>query len=213
MIIIFEEQNDRSFFVFRQNGLTFWSLTKNHESISSDLRKRVGAVRRLSSALPRGKLLREVGQSLVIGKVQSSCWITRKARLNTDTSVPTQKHEGQVALNDLARILTGKKRSEHINTSDLAAKAGIPTLNEVIIRRAGLEAWKACRGGALKNSVRENSARSRAATLGLVERSSNSVADTNIANCWNASAKLRTATTVSGAKEAARELAASSRNL
>jgi hypothetical protein len=49
----------------------------------------------------------------------------------------------QVALNDVARSITGNKRKDHVRIPDLLAKAGIPSLNSVAVRAVAMEAWKA----------------------------------------------------------------------
>ena len=65
---------------------------------------RLGAIRRLATAIGRGKLLREVALSLVVGKVQCNTFITREVRLDAQPmhgdDVATQR-----LLNDLNRTL------------------------------------------------------------------------------------------------------------
>ena len=79
-------------------------FSHHHTSMLTDLRQRAGAVRRLSTVMPRGKLLSEIARSLVIGKVQCNAWVTRRARLD-----PTSKQDDDLAtqrvLNDLAHNL------------------------------------------------------------------------------------------------------------
>ena len=79
----------------------------------SDLRSSVGAVRCLATAIGSGKLLREVGQSLVLGKVQTNAFVTREARLHAKPAhvddIGTQR-----VLNDLYRVITGSKRTAHL---------------------------------------------------------------------------------------------------
>ena len=74
----------------------------------ADLRSRLGAVRRLATAIGRGKLLREVGLSLVLGKVQTNALVTREARLQAGTAhvddIATQR-----VLNDLYRGVHGRR--------------------------------------------------------------------------------------------------------
>ena len=139
---------------------------ENNDKVSKDLSRRVGAVRRLLPHISRGRLLREIGSALVIGKANYGCWVTRKARVTDDSAsgIPQQNHSGQVALNDLARVLTGYTRKDRISVKDLADKAGIPTLNELVVKRASLEAWKARNGGVLSGSASETVSNTRAAT-------------------------------------------------
>ena len=150
------------------------------------------------------------GTSIGIGKANCTAWVTREARFSSNTS--SRQHVGQVALNDLARILTGHSRKQHIPTSVLNKKAGIPTFNEIIVKRAAVEAWKAVHGGALKSLLTFPSSSTRATSSGLVRAANNSVVCINMRNCWNASSKLRAATTLSAAKSAAQSLASEVRD-
>ncbi|QQP53255.1 Hypothetical protein FKW44_005668, partial [Caligus rogercresseyi] len=49
----------------------------------------------------------------------------------------------QVALNDVARTLTGRLRREHIPVRNLLKSAGLPSINTMAVRSAAMEAWKA----------------------------------------------------------------------
>jgi hypothetical protein len=48
----------------------------------------------------------------------------------------------QVALNDVARSITGHRRTDHIKIDSLLSEAGIPSLNQVLVRSIATEAWK-----------------------------------------------------------------------
>lgn len=187
-------------------------FTKHNDRVDKDLRRRVGRIRRLSSHIPRGQLLREIGNAIVIGKANCGAWVTREAHLpdNCHSSTP---HVGQVPINDLARILTGHTRKEHIPVSTLIDKANVPTLNEIVIKRAALEAWKALNGGVLSHALIRTSSSTRATSDGLVSARTDSLADTNMKRCWNICPQLRAATTLNQAKNAAKKLATENRNL
>ena len=187
--------------VFEYSG----RFTQHNEIVARDLSRRVGQVRRLTPHIPRGRLLREIGRALVIGKANCTAWVTREARL-VKPQTPRQ-HIGQVALNDLARVLTGHSRKQRIPVSVLNSKAGIPTFNEIIVNRAAVEAWKAMKGGALQILLESPSSSTRATNLGLVRSRNDSLACTNMRDCWNASPELREAKTIGAAKKAAKSLA------
>ena len=103
--------------------------------VAKELACRVGAVRRILPHISRGPLLREIGLALVVGKANYAAWVTREAHLSSPTSTSHHpQHVGQVALNDLARVLLGKSRRDHISTKDLSNRARIPTYNEIIIK-------------------------------------------------------------------------------
>ena len=192
--------------VFEYSG----KFNKHNEIVAKDLSRRVGQVRRLTPHIPRGPLLREIGKALVIGKANCTAWVTREARLSKP-QVPKQ-HVGQVALNDLARVLTGHTRRQHIPLSVLNSKAGIPTYNEIIVKRAAVEAWKAMNGGALKKLLEQPSSSTRATNMGLVRARNDSIASINMRDCWNASPALREAKTIGAAKRAAHLLASEVRD-
>ena len=196
--------------IFESNG----GFTTHNELTAKDLTRRVGAVRRVLPHISRGPLLREIGLALVVGKANYAAWITREARLKRPSSTNTfPQHRGQVALNDLARVITGKLRKDHISIKDLTNKANIPTLNEIIVKRAALEAWKAFNGGILSTQLIRSAQTSRNAANDIVRPKTQSIADRNLANCWNASPQLRSAKTKGEAQRAAAKLASESRFL
>ena len=94
-------------------------------------------VRCLAAQLPRGKLLSEIGSSLVVGRLQSSAFVTRHMRLNSQTNDQTNKGPAQVVLNDLARVLLGVRRTDHYKVADLVDKSGLPTVNAKVQYRLG----------------------------------------------------------------------------
>ena len=183
------------------------------------MRQRVGVVRHLRTVLSRGPLLSTIARALVIGKLQSTAWIMRKARVMVEDShlnPPPSADAMQVALNDLARVLTGLRRKDHVRQSDLAAKAGIPTVNELVVRQAAVAAWKAVRteGCPLSQVLADPDRRTRSATSEVKKPiSANCVAACNLASTWNASIALREAPTLAVAKKAAKTLASKSRDI
>ena len=181
----------------------------HRESLKNSLEDK--HIAKLSSHLPCGKLLRQIGLSLVIGKANCGAWVTREVRLS-DEDRRSQQHPGQVAINDLARILTGHKRKDRVPVSVLADKANLPTINEIVVKRSATEAWKAMNGGALQNSLVVPSSSSRAASNKFVRPATNSIADTNLSKCWNRSQELREARNLNTAKKAAKKLASECRN-
>ena len=195
--------------IFESNG----RFALNNESVAKDLSCRVGAVRRVLPHVSRGPLLREIGLALVIGKANYAAWITREARTRDQSSISSQQHIGQVAINDLARVLTGKSRKDRVRIIDLMNKARIPTYNEIIVKRASFEAWKAFNGGVLSSQLISSAESTRNAINNIVRPKTQSIADKNLANCWNASPELRSAQNKSSAKKAAAKLASEFRFL
>ena len=188
-------------------------FSAHHEGMLADLRRRVGVVRRLATKMSNGKLLSEIAKSLVIGKLQTSAWVTRQARF-----APGPQHgsdrSAQVILNDLARLLLGVKRADRYRTSDLLDRAGVPTLNEIIVRQSCVAAWKAEQGGPLNDALEAFDDRTRGSSKDMRRAtSSRCIPACNMAMAWNASETLRQAKTLQQAKTAARVTARGVRHI
>jgi hypothetical protein len=52
-------------------------------------------------------------------------------------------HDAHVAVNDVARTLTGSKRGDHIRITDLLKTAGLPALNQMAIQSLATMTWDA----------------------------------------------------------------------
>ena len=194
--------------VDRQGG-----FSHHHESMLADIKRRVGAVRRIAVSLPRGKLLNEIARALVVGKLQTCAWVTRPAR-GLHGCEPGGRDEAQVMLNDLARTLLGVNCSDRIRASELANRSGLPTVNEVVVRQSAMSAWKAVnvRAHPLAGLLNDFDGRTRNAAENLKKPATGRcVAARNMSSAWNSSVALRGATTVAAAARAARELARTSR--
>ena len=189
------------------------NFSTHHDALVNDLRRRLGVIRRLKCQMSRGKLLNEVAQSLFVGRLQCNAWITRPVRVNQEGEQPSSRDKAQVLLNDLARTLLNIRRADHVRTEDLMDRAKIPTLNEIVVRQAALNSWKAVNGGALSEFLLPYDSRTRAAESNLRRPvSRRCIAISNMANCWNASQPLRNAKTIGEARSAARKLANSVRH-
>ena len=188
-------------------------FTKHHSKMLTDLRQRAGAIRRLATVMPRGKLLSELARSLVVGKLQCNAWITREARLN-----PKPHHGDDIStqriMNDLARTLLGVKRIDHHRVSYLADRASLPTVNQVVVKGSALAAWKAENGGPLADLLEPHDGRTRGSSNNLRRPTSvRCQAAVNMAASWNNSAGLREAKTLIEAKRAANRLALKVRHI
>ena len=49
----------------------------------------------------------------------------------------------QVAIKDMARSITGVKRTYHVRIPDLLHQAGLPSINEIATSAVAIESWKA----------------------------------------------------------------------
>eukprot|EP00095_Tigriopus_kingsejongensis_P001288 maker-scaffold359_size197282-snap-gene-0.29 protein:Tk01288 transcript:maker-scaffold359_size197282-snap-gene-0.29-mRNA-1 annotation:"hypothetical protein" len=76
-------------------------------------------------------------------------------RLVNEDPTPSRNHGAtQVAINDVARNIAGKTRSDHIRTRDLLLLAGLPSLNELAVRATIVETWKAFHSSDGRNGTR-----------------------------------------------------------
>ena len=139
--------------------------------------------------------------------------MTWSNRLNRKSGDKPPTDACQVALNDLARVLLGKKRSDCINCAKLAEKAKLPTINEIVTKQAAMAAWKSLNGAdgsSLAGLLEPQDSRTRGGISGLVNPTSvRCIAVTNMAKVWNASEALRSAKTIAEAKKCANDLAKS----
>ena len=106
----------------------------------------------------------------------------------------------QRVLNDVYRIITGLKRSDHIRVADLAARAKLPTLNEVVTKQSAISAWRSQNGGPLNDILVPYDERTRGASLKWKRPvSTRCVAARNLTLTWNSSEELRSAQTLNHA--------------
>ena len=150
-------------------------LNQHNEQIQSDLVKRLGLIRRLGAHLPRGPLMREMVRALVVGRLQVGAWVTRMACIGNSGKQTHYDRSTQTILNNLARTITGSKRSDRTRIRTIASLSGIPTLNEIIIRLAANAAWNAANGGTLNHLLSCNDPRTRATASGLLRPSSHTL--------------------------------------
>ena len=188
-------------------------FSTHHSEVLNDLRRRLGAVRRVACQIPRGKLLREIGNSLIVGRLQSSAWVTRPAHLNSQQGGHRNKGGAQVILNDFARLLLGISRADHCRVEDLLDKAQVPTVNQIVVRQAALSAWRATHGGALGEVLEHFDSRTRGSALCLRKPvSQRCTGADNMARSWNSSEALRSATTLHEARTIAKKMASEARH-
>ena len=49
----------------------------------------------------------------------------------------------------------GVRRADHVRVEDLADRAALLTLNELVVKQAAVAAWKAVKGGALHDLLQQ----------------------------------------------------------
>ncbi len=140
--------------------------------------------------------------------------------LETD---PVQKDLAaiQTAVNDCARAIIGSRRSDKLPIPALLEKAGVPSVNHLIIEQLAVETWKGMNyesngvrlpiGQILCPPCIPPSRQTRASSSNCIPPPTKFKSDTFAwfaYRLWNTSPTLRLAPTLTAARKAAKELAA-----
>jgi len=198
------------------------SLTPFLCSTAKSAKQLAAIVSRLSHHLPRGPFLSLLAKGLVLGKVTYAIAATAHVKLDEKESQHNSPIKTiQIALNDVARSLTGFKRSDQVPTEILLKKAGIPSYNTLAVQAIAMETWKAYHsndgpdktmnplGNILFGSTPSKNISTRACTQGLIGPALPMAADTMVNHAvkiWNSRQDLRTARNLAQAKSVARSL-------
>jgi hypothetical protein len=204
--------------------------TSPHDtSVAKSARQRAALIARLAHHLPRGEYLRQLARGLVIGKISFALAAVVAPRLGSGGAPPSAAYKSvQVAINDVARSITGIKRTDHMKIPSLLHLAGLPSVNELAVRAVAMESWKANHSSDGKNGERnpigkfifpatpttsslDSSRTTRSKTAGIIHnplREANTFA-VHAANVWNTSLALREAPTRNAASAVAKLLAKS----
>ena len=199
-------------------------------SLISSARAMAAIARRLSLHLSED-LLRSVMAALYRGKIGYGCLVLRPRLRSSDPTSSTMA-QLQVCVNNVARATIGYKKSDRLRVEELLSEASFVSVNRLVIYSIAMECWRALSlrdvpdgplnplGKLLSPTINVNDlssptrsrARTRAAQSGCLPPPTKFQVDSFTwwaYTCWNASPALRSATTMSAAKRAANELAAS----
>jgi hypothetical protein len=175
--------------------------TAPHDAdFARNVRKRASLVARLAHHLPRGKYLRTLASRLVLGKIAHPLPAVAAPRLLPTDSHNTAYARAQAAVNNVARTITGTKRSDHVRVDVLLQRAGIPSVKAV-----AMEAWSAYTsddgGDGARNAVGAKlfgftlAQASLATAAGIIPVLAGNTFVMHAARVWNACPDLRRATT------------------
>ena len=194
-------------------------LTINHrlspkphlENLICDLSKRVGIIRRAAKRVTKGVLIM-LAQGLVLSKLQTYTLLWYHVRLEDEDGVADSLEQKlQISLNDTARIILGKKRSDRVKVKELLNRTNLPSLNQICFRAAATEGWKMANQGTLSHLYETLTVKgtTRSATAGMMatlpEKSCN-IGMRNISKVWNSSKEIREAKSVAQVKKIAKSL-------
>ena len=185
-------------------------------------RQRAALIARLGAHLPRGHYLQQLANGLVMGKLGYAAAAMGSVRLVESDPVPDATKSIQVAINDVARTLTGSTRSDRLRIPDLLKKAGLPMYNRMVVKAVALETWKAFHSSDGPNGDRNPlgllmfgsrndcgpSTVTRAGSAGKIRpvTTKRCLASDGV-SVWNHSRELRAAPSYSAAIRAAKNLA------
>jgi hypothetical protein len=128
-------------------GVTFdqrFTVRPYFNTLAREARFRAGRVARLAQHLPCGQLLRQLGSSLLMGKLaQCLPVVVRPRQPGLKGPIPEALALVQVVINDVARSIRGYRREDHIPVEDLLEAAKLMSLNQLVVRATAMAAWKA----------------------------------------------------------------------
>jgi hypothetical protein len=109
--------------------------------VTVNARQRASLMARLAHHLPRGRYLRTLASGLVLGKIAHAFPAVATPRLSPQEAQNSAYAATQVAVNDVARTITGTKRSDHVRLDVLLRNAGITSLNHKLVKAVAMEMW------------------------------------------------------------------------
>jgi hypothetical protein len=117
------------------------STTLHVQSLLAAVRQQASIVARLANHLPRGTYLRQLSYGLVMGKFDQALAAVARPRLDSEDMASGIWSKIQVALNNVARSITGVRQRDHITIKDLLDLAGIKSTNRMVVKVFAVEAW------------------------------------------------------------------------
>ena len=167
-------------------------------------------VGRLSAHLPP-HILKMFARATVLGKMRTYIHLSLKVRLSEKDPRTEWGKKLQVIVNDVARIVVRKRRSDHVRVEDLMKKAGLEAVNAMVCSNSAMLAWRASRPASplhdvFMSMVPTGSTRSKAAgKIEVPAPNTKNLAVWNMATTWNAIPDLRLAKSRGRAKQIVRK--------
>ena len=150
-------------------------------------------------------------RATVLGKLRTYLHLSLKVRLSENDPKTEWGKKLQVILNDVARIVARKRRSDHVRVEDLLKKAGLESVNAMICSSSAMLAWRASKPTSplhdlFLDMIPNGCTRSRAAgKIEVPAPNTKNLAVWNMATTWNAIPDLRLAKSEGKAKQVVRK--------
>jgi hypothetical protein len=190
-------------------------------------KQRAAVIARLADHIPSGRYLRQLAMGWVNGQLCHALAAFATPRLPAPSGEAenpyTLYHQIQVAYNRVERSITGVRIRDRVSVPNLLERAGIPSINGMVVNAVAMETWN-CRhssdgGNGAKNFVGAlifdqgkavKTTRAAAAGMVTVPLRGRETFVSSGAKTWNLSEALRVASSKSAARFAAKNLAARS---
>ena len=146
-----------------------------------------------------------------MGKIRTYLHLSQKVRLSDKDPLTGWGKKLIVIVNDVARIVVRKRRSDHVRNEDLLNKAGLEAINAMVCSNSAMLAWRANKPDSPLHDVFESMipkgcTRSKAAgKVEVPEPNTKNLALWNMAVTWNAIPDLRVAKSEGRAKKIVRK--------
>jgi hypothetical protein len=116
--------------------------TRPHiKALLAAVRQPASVVARLANHLPRGEYLQQLSYGLSVGKFSHVLAAVARLRLGPKDNASVTWSGIQVALNDVARSITGARRRDHVRIEDLLAQAGLESAKKMVVKAITAETW------------------------------------------------------------------------
>ena len=100
----------------------------------------MGLLRRIRHKISRGKL-QVVAEAIFTSKLRYGLAVYGKPRLTNEEPISGQIQRLQVIQNDMLRLISGHRRAEHINMSELRREKHMMSINQLTVYHVALEAY------------------------------------------------------------------------
>ena len=167
-------------------------------------------VGRLSAHLPP-HILKMFARATVLGKMRTYLHLALRVRLSENDPRTEWGRKLQVIVNDVARIVCRKRRSDHVRIEDLLKKASLESVNGMICSSSTMLAWRASKPQSplhdlFQSMLPPGCTRSRAAgKIEVPAPNTKNLAVWNMAMTWNTIPDLRAAKPEGKAKQVLRK--------
>jgi hypothetical protein len=130
------------------------STAPHVRSLLAAVRQQASVAARLANHLPRGQYLRQLAYKRVMGKFSHALAAVARPRLSNEENASSTWSKIQVAVNNVARSITGVRLRDHVRIPDLLDRAGIPSANRMVVKVVSMEAWMCKSSSDGKDGVR-----------------------------------------------------------